>query len=98
LSLNNNLAFFFKGEFMKKLSMFVLTMLVGASLAVAQAGGGSTAGGSGTTDSGTTKTDSGTTKTDSGTTDSGTKTSKKHKGKKGKKAAGDSTTTTPEPK
>jgi len=77
----------FKGDCMKRLFAFVITMLLGASLSFAQAGGGTTGGTTGTTT------------TDTGSTGKkGHKGGKKgHKGgKKGKKGSGG--TTTPPPK
>ena len=77
---------FLKGEYMKKLLTLLCALVLSASLAMAQAGGGSTTGSTTSTDTTT-------------TTHKGHKGGKKgHKGgKKGKKGSGD-TGTTPPPK
>jgi hypothetical protein len=74
---------------MKRLFTFVITMLLGASLAFAQTGTGTTGDKNGPTDTGNKD------KKATATTKKTTKTSKAHKGgKKSKKSTSDTTTTT----
>ncbi len=82
--MNNTLKHSFKGDCMKKLATFVFAMLLGASLSLAQTGGG------------TPGDKAPVTKPASGKKATKTKSHGKKGGKKGKKSSGG--TTTPAPK